>query len=304
MPPTFSLQSRDPADAARAEALGFDAFLAADHPGTWPSPFPVLAAAASAGSRVRLGTCVVNAGLRDPVELAVDVATLDQLSGGRALLGLGAGHTPAEWTGRGLPYPSPADRVARLAEMVDVVPCLLAGETVTFAGRHLRLDGAAVADPRPVQDRVPLAIGGNGRTVLRLAGRHADIVGLTGTGRTRPDGHTHEVRWSPADTDATVAVVQDAAAAAGRAVPALEALVQHVALTDDREQAAAGLAAQVEGLTVADALATPFLLLGTAAEIAAQLAAHEARWGITRFVVRPDTLDAVAAVLAAQSQQS
>lgn len=300
MRPTFSLQSPDAADVVRAEALGLDAFLAADHPGSCPSPFLVLAAAAAASGRLRLGTYVANAGLRDPLQLAADVATLDRLSGGRALLGLGAGHTPAEWTSGGRPFPSAADRVARLAETVEVVPRLLAGETVRYRGRHLRLDDAVLDDPRPVQDRVPLLIGGASRSVLRLAGRHADIVGLTGAGRTLPDGHHHEVRWAPRHMDAAVELVRWAATGAGRRrPPPLEALVQHVELTDDRNRAAARLAARVPGLTRREALATPFLLLGTVAEIAEQVAAHRKRWGITRYVVRPAALDAVEAVLAA-----
>jgi probable F420-dependent oxidoreductase len=296
----FSLQSADAADVVRAEALGLDAFLAADHPGACPSPFPLLAAAAATSERVRLGTYVANAGLRDPLQLAVDVATLDRLSGGRVVLGLGAGHTPAEWTAAGRAFPGVAERVARLAETVEVVPRLLAGETVRWRGRHLHLDGAVLADPRPVQDRVPLLVGGSGRGVLRLAGRHADIVGLTGTGRTLPDGHHHEVRWAPRQLDAAVELVGWAATGAGRRrPPPLEALVQHVELTSDRERAAARLADRVPGLSARDALATPFLLLGTAAEIADQIAAHRKRWGISRYVVRPAALDAVEAILGA-----
>ena len=309
--PTFSLQSPvlgdgdDPLGLVRrAEALGLDAFLAADHPGVSPSPFPTLAAAAvaSSGGRLRVGTYVANAGLRDPVQLAVDVATLDRLSGGRAVLGLGAGHTPAEWTAAGTPFPSPADRLARLAETVAVVPRLLAGETVTHHGRHLRLDRARVEDPRLVQARVPLLIGGGGRGVLRLAGRYADIVGLTGLGRTLEDGHRHEAAWAPRHLDAAVELVRWAADGAGhRSPPALEALVQHVELTDDRERAAKRLAKQVPGLTKADALATPFALIGTPAEIVDHVRTIKRRWGITRYVVRPPALDAVEAILA-QSQ--
>ena len=70
-------------------------------------PFVALATAAAATSKIRLGTYVVNVGVRDPLQIATDVATLDVVSGGRAQLGIGAGHTPAEWTMTGTPYPSP-----------------------------------------------------------------------------------------------------------------------------------------------------------------------------------------------------
>ena len=311
--PTFSLQSPvlgdgdDPvALVRRAEALGFDAFLTGDHPGSYPSPFPTLAAAAlaTAGGRLRLGTYVANAGLRDPIQLAVDVATLDRLSGGRAVLGLGAGHTPQEWAALGRPFPPARDRLARLAETVAVVPRLLAGETVTFRGHHLHLDDATLDEPRPVQARVPLVIGGGGRGVLRLAGRHADVVGLTGLGRTLADGHHHEAAWAPRQLDAAVELVRWAADGADhRHPPVLEALVQHVELTDDRERAAKRLARHIAGLTKADALATPFALIGTPAEIVDHVRAVKRRWGITRYVVRPPALDAVEAILAHSQQE-
>lgn len=301
---TFSVQADLAGDTGspvdllrRVEAVGADAFLAADHPGVDASPFVALAAAAMVSERVRLGTYVANAALRDPVQLAVDVATLDHLSGGRAVLGLGAGHTPGEWTASGIAFPSAGARVGRLAEVLDVVPRLLAGEVVHHDGTHFRLEDAVLMAPRPVQSHVPLLVGGNGRRVLRLAGRHADIVGLTGLGRTLADGHHHEAAWSERDIDATVAVVAEAARDRARP-PALEALVQHVELTDDAERSARALAERVPGLTPSDVLGCPYVLVGTASEIAAHLTTVADRWGISRFVVRPPALDAVEAVLA------
>ena len=110
---TFALQAglRDAVTwatlARKAEKARFEAFLVADHPGVTASPFVALATAAAATSKITLGTYVVNAGVRDPLQIATDVATLDVVSGGRAQLGIGAGHTPAEWTMTGAPYPSP-----------------------------------------------------------------------------------------------------------------------------------------------------------------------------------------------------
>ena len=94
--------------AREADRSGFESLYVADHPGTCAAPFVALAAAAAVTDRIKLGTCVVNAGLWEPVPLAMEVATLDMVSGGRAVLGLGAGHTPAEWAMRGRSMPSPA----------------------------------------------------------------------------------------------------------------------------------------------------------------------------------------------------
>src|SRR5680860_1196889 len=117
----FSIQAR-PRDARSwlqlaqwCEKSGFDALLAADHPGSSASPFVALAAAASVTSTLGLGSYVSNAGIREPVLLASDVATLDVVSHGRARLGLGAGHTPAEWGAVGRVRPSVAGRVRRLS---------------------------------------------------------------------------------------------------------------------------------------------------------------------------------------------
>lgn len=76
-------------------------------------PFVALAAAAAVTERIRLGTCVLNAGVWEPIPLATAVATVDLISQGRAVLGVGAGHTPQEWTARGVPFPGARDRVAR-----------------------------------------------------------------------------------------------------------------------------------------------------------------------------------------------
>jgi hypothetical protein len=114
---TFSLQAL-PDDAAgwldlarRAEEIGFEALYVADHPGSCAAPFVALAAAAAVTSRLRLGSYVANAGVREPILLAADVATLDVVSGGRAVLGLGAGHTPAEWAAVGKVRPGVRARI-------------------------------------------------------------------------------------------------------------------------------------------------------------------------------------------------
>ncbi|MFG3686441.1 LLM class flavin-dependent oxidoreductase [Micromonospora sp. NPDC047740] len=298
---TFSVQAR-PTDAAswldlarRVEAAGFDALFAADHPGHGASPFVALAAAAAVTSTLGLGSYVSNAGVREPILLATDVATLDVVSGGRARLGVGAGHTPAEWRAVGRERPDVPGRVRRCIAVAEAVRDLLAGKEITVDSPDLVAHAARLTELRPVQDSVPLTIGTSNSTLLRWAGAHADVVGLFGAGRTLPDGHTHEVRWRADQIEAQLAHV--AAGAAGRDTPpVLEALVQQVTVTDDAEAAAVQFAEHA-GLTTAELLATPFVLIGTAEEIVAAVAQHRRRWGITRFVVRADAVDALAPLL-------
>ena len=282
--------------ARRVDETGFATLYAADHPGSCAAPFVALAAAAAVTDRVALGTCVANAGLWEPIALASEVATLDVVSGGRALLGLGAGHTPLEWAAVGRPVPVPADRVDRLEQVVDAVRRLLAGEEVTVDGPHVHAVGARLAQPRRVQDRVPLMVGGAGRRVLALGARVADVVGVTGLGRTLADGHRHAVAWAEADLAASFGALDAAVAAAGTS-PSREALVQHVEVTDDPDAAAARLAARLGDVDPAHLVDVPYIWLGSVEDIADRLHRHRRRWGVDRYVVRVPALDAATEIL-------
>jgi probable F420-dependent oxidoreductase len=280
--------------ARKVEALGFDTLYVADHVGVTSAPFAALASAATVTSTLKLGTYVCNAGVREPLALASDAATVDVLSDGRFILGLGAGHTPVEWTMIGRDYPPARERVARLAEMVDVVTRLLAGEVVTFHGGYVQTEEALLSAPQPVQSTVPVLVGGNGKQLLHLAASHADIVGLTGLGSTLEDGHHHAADWSTESIDERVALVR---AAAGDREVVLDALVQHVEITADRARVAERVARAVPGLTPVDVLAVPYALVGTVDELVEELDRYRERWGFTSYVVRADAVDLVAPLI-------
>jgi probable F420-dependent oxidoreductase len=269
--------------ARKLEATGFRGLLLGDHPGSWASPWPALGCAAAVTQTLTLGSYVVQGGVREPMHVAADAATLDILAPGRVQLGLGAGHTPREWQDVGRERPSPGERAGRLAEFVDVVARLLNGDTVTHEGSYLTLRDARL-DGLPT-GRVRLAVGGGHPEVLRAAARRADVVALGGLGRTLPDGHHHEARWSPADLRRQLELVRSEAERAGNA-PVIEVLVHVVTVTEDRAAAAAQASEQVAG-TSADAVAhTPFALIGTHEEMAAQMRRQAEEFGITSYVVR------------------
>lgn len=282
--------------AKATDRSGFDCLYVANHLGSSAAPFAALAAAAAVTDRVRLGTCVLNAGLWEPLSLAAELATLDALSGGRAVFGVGAGHTPSEWTMVGSEFPQAGKRVDRLIELVGAVRLLLGGEPVTTAGTHFRLHEAVLSEPRRFQDSIPLLVGGNGRRVLSFAAECADIVGITGLGKTLSDGHTHEVEWGPAALDRTFGVIGSEAKRAGRR-PDIEALVQHVEITDDPGRAAEGIAGLVAGASADDLLEAPFMWIGIPDQIALQALESEQRWGINRYVIRDTAIDAVGPLL-------
>ncbi|MFD6613348.1 LLM class F420-dependent oxidoreductase [Micromonospora chalcea] len=173
--------------ARLVEETGFEGFFRADHyraMGDEPAlPGPTdawltLAALARETSRIRLGTLVTSATFRLPGPLAVMVAQVDRMSGGRVELGIGAGWYEREHTAYGIPFPPVAERFDRLAEQLEIVTGLWrtpADETYSFTGEHYRLaDSPAL--PKPVQQPgPPVIVGGRGpKRTPELAARYAD----------------------------------------------------------------------------------------------------------------------------------
>jgi probable F420-dependent oxidoreductase len=282
--------------ARRLESSGFRGLVMGDHPGSGASPWPALGCAAAVTQTLQLGTYVVQAGVREPVQVAADAATLDVLAPGRVLLGIGAGHTPREWEDIGRHRPGPGERAARLVEFVNAVAGLLKGDTVTLEGPSLTLRGSRL-EGLPAGGNVRLAVGGGHPEVLRVAARRADVVGLSGLGRTLPDGHHHEARWSGEDLQSQLQLVRDEAHRAGTA-PVVEALVQMVTVTQDRASSITEISERTPGASAEDVAHTPFLLVGTYEQMAAQLQAQAEKFGITSYVVREAAVPHIERVLA------
>jgi probable F420-dependent oxidoreductase len=284
----FGVNMVTPADAGawrekcrKAETIGFDVITVADHLGM-PAPFPALVAAAEATERPRLGTFTLNAAFFNPTLLARDVATTDQLTGGRLELGLGTGYVKAEHESAGLPFGTPGERVAHLRRTVEELDRLLSAED--FA-------------PHPVQSpRPPLLIGGNGNRVLELAAQHADIAAFTGVASDR-NGVLQML--SAEQLDERVAAYRDFAAKhTERTKPAeFNLLIQVVVPTNDRRATLRPFFEQMPHLTEEQALEVPILLLGTASQMAEQLRAQRERYGFTYVTVLEPWMEAFAGVI-------
>lgn len=198
--------------AKATEDLGFDAFFRSDHylkmgsadglPGPTDA-WITLAGLARETSRIRLGTLMTAGTFRLPGVLAIQVAQVDQMSGGRVELGLGAGWFEEEHKAYGIPFP--AERMARLEEQLAIVTGLWAtesGRRFDYAGRHYQVENSP-ALPKPAQAKVPVLIGGHGaRRTPRLAARYADEFNMPFA--------------SVADSARQFARVREAAAEAGR----------------------------------------------------------------------------------------
>jgi F420-dependent oxidoreductase-like protein len=180
---------RSVALAREGETLGFESLWVFDHFTTIPEPtdeitfesFSTLAAIGAVTSRVLLGHLVICTGFRNPALVAKMISTMDVQTGGRMVLGIGAGWKKDEWVAYGYGFPATKARLAALGDHLEVIARMMGPGRATFAGRYARVEDA-INEPKPVQrPRVPIMVGGNGPEVTwRLAARYADELNLDG----------------------------------------------------------------------------------------------------------------------------
>jgi F420-dependent oxidoreductase-like protein len=174
-----------------AEESGFDSLWVMDHfyqiaqvgPRTDPmlESYTLLGAIAARTKHASLGTMVTGVTYRNPAHLAKIVTTLDVISSGRAILGIGAAWNDDEHAGYGFPYPSDSERLERLEEALQICRAMFNEETPSFTGRHYAI-AQALNCPRPIRPGgIPILVGGSGeRKTLRLVAKYADACNLFG----------------------------------------------------------------------------------------------------------------------------
>jgi len=191
----WPVNSRVPAELLEqvrtAEAAGWYGVWLADHympntGGTTPARgdtyecWALLPALAAVTERVRIGTLVSPTSVHHPALLAKRASTIDRLSGGRMVLGLGAGWQINEHHAYGIELEPPGKRVSRFAESIQIVRSMLSEESTTFHGAYYDITDAP-CDPKPVQSPLPLLVGTRSPRMLRIAARHADEWNTWGT---------------------------------------------------------------------------------------------------------------------------
>jgi probable F420-dependent oxidoreductase len=283
--------------ARKLEDLGYSTLTAPDHLAGLFAPMPALITAAEATKHLRIGTNVLNNDFRHPVLVAREAATVDLLTEGRFELGLGAGHMQAEYKQAGLNFDAGSIRVERLTEAVTIIKGLLDGERLTLAGRHYHVSGHTIY-PLPVQrPHPPILIGGNGRALLTLAAREADIVGLSGItfrhGGTAPDISG----WRLSEIDSRMQLMRTVAGDR-YATLELNALVQRVVVTNHRRDQAEELASRWMQLSPEEILESPYVLIGTVDEMIEDLQVRRERWGICYYTIFEPYVDAFAPIVA------
>lgn len=173
---TFEQEYRETLELVRlAEALGFDSAWVSEHHGSsdgyFPSLFTMLGAFAAATERIRLGTGVILTPLHDPIRLAEDAATVDQLSGGRLTIGLGIGWREEEFRMLRVPF---SERLARTVDTVEILRRAFTGRRFSFDGRIFHYENVRVTPPAAQEGGPPILLGGYVDAAMRRAGAIGD----------------------------------------------------------------------------------------------------------------------------------
>ncbi|MGI9596542.1 MAG: TIGR03621 family F420-dependent LLM class oxidoreductase [Acidimicrobiales bacterium] len=299
----FGVQTKSVASRAewvemihKIDDLGYGSVTMPDHFDDQLAPAVALMAAADVSERLRIGALVWCNDYRHPVVFAKEAANLDLLTDGRLELGIGAGWMVTDYEEAGMTYDRPGVRIERMVEAIDVLKGLFGDEPFSYEGEHYTIANLN-STPKPVQKpHPPFLIGGGGPRFLRLAGKHADIVGINpnlASGAITPEigGDATAERY-----EEKLAWVKEGA---GDRFDDIELQLRafFVVVTEDRQATAEALAAGV-GLTVEQGLASPLALVGNPAQIAEDLRQRRERFGFSYVVVGQDQYEAFAPVVA------
>lgn len=283
--------------ARRAESAGYDALMVPDHLGRQFAPIAALATAAAATTTLRIAPFVFANDFRHPLILAGEAATLDVLSGGRLLLGMGAGWRVTDYRQLGMPYDEPRVRVDRLVESVGIVRRLWAGELVDHDGPHYRLERARLAPTPPARadgsPGPPLIIGGGGPRMLRFAACEAAVVGLLPQFDRR--GRPIIGQATDAATAGKAAFVREAAGTRWGAFD-VNVLVFFAGLVGG----GSGVVASTRNAALSAAVGlvgTPYVLHGTPGRVRDILLRRRDEWGLNSYTFSAHSLEAMAPIV-------
>lgn len=279
----------------RIESQGYSTVFFPDHFGDQLDPTAALAAIGAVTERLRVGTLVYDVDYRHPVVSAKQAATIQLLTGGRHEFGIGAGWMETDYAEAGIPYDRPGVRIDRLEEALQIIRGMWSQEKTSFEGRHYQVREVARAAAGLDAGAAPkILIGGGGRRVLSLAGRHADIVGINPkmkAGQILPETPAD---LAPDKLREKVGWVREAAAEAGRDPDAIEfnSLAFVVAVSDDPSGMREALAKR-SGMTIEEVADCPIFLTGSAQEIQERMQKRREETGISYVVISAQAPDAI-----------
>lgn len=284
--------------ARKAEGLGFaDAFVpdhfAMEPPGAgaldpnmpaWEA-VSMLGAIAAATERIRVGGLVLCNLFRHPATTAQATATIDQISGGRAILGLGSGWTKAEFDMTGVAFPEIGPRLRQLDEALTIIRSLWTEEKTSFQGEFYSLEDAFLP-AKPVATP-PVLLGGGGKGLLRIAARQADLVNIiVDTGRAGTVLMSEVAKLAEENFLRKVEFVRNEAATHGRELRiSTTTFMSMLTRTEEEADQMAAAIAGGFGLDPAAARRMPIALIGTPQQWIDEIRRREKEWGLTHLVL-------------------
>lgn len=266
-----------------AESVGYSTLFVPDHFDEGLGPIAALSSAAAVTTTLNVGSLVLAADFRHPVVLGRELATIDQLSGGRLEVGIGAGWKTKDYATSGIPMDPPGVRVRRMKEVIEILRGGFSPEPFSFDGEFFTIEDL-VGAPQPHRPGgPPLLIGAGAPRMLRYAGATADIIGVN------PSIHSGEIDADAArdaQADRIDEKVRWVAEGAGDRFDDLElnAWLAVAAITDDADGMAEVLAPAF-GVEKDGVLDSPMVLVGTLEQTAEQLEARRERWGYSYHVI-------------------
>jgi probable F420-dependent oxidoreductase len=274
--------------ARRAEGEGCSTLLVGDHFLTMLACTARLPMAAAVTTTLRLGSYVYCNDFRHPASLAKEAAELDRLTDGRFELGIGAGWLKEEYDMIGLRFDPGKVRADRFQESVGIVRRLLAGETITHRGDHYTLEDYTPAD-LPIQNPVPLLLGGGGPRMIRFAGQHADIIGFDPM--SLPGGGKNEIEFGRGAFEERLGVLDDTCVERADGGPERSILVFDMARRLEELPQDSWMNPEV-------ASDSPYALIGDARAMVETILERREKWGVTYYVFFEDDFDAFKPVIA------
>ena len=290
--------------AKRADTQGFYSILLNDHffspfrPAREPQLecFTTLSAIAAVTTRIRVGSLVAAVAFRSPPLLAKIASTLDHVSNGRMVLGLGAGWEREEYDAHSYPYPSNAERLAQLADAIKLLKAMWTQDEPTYHGTYFSIE-KAYNNPRPLQKpHPPIILGGSGSKLLKIAAAEADVANLIPpifNGKDLINDPAAAVRFDKAELKRRIGMLHDLAKEAGRNPDDIEISgLSLVTISKDKGRADSAVRELAKKMGFPDdeaARRAPSILGGTPDEVKREIRSRIEEIGMTYFVVLPDS---------------
>jgi probable F420-dependent oxidoreductase len=260
--------------------------------------FSTLSAIAAITKNVRLVPTVTAMSFRSPPMLAKITSTLDQISNGRLILGLGSGWQKSEYDAHGYPYPSNLERLDQLSDGVKLIKAMWTQDEPTYRGRYFSIE-KAYNHPRPVQKpHPPIMIGGSGKKVLQITAAEAQLANLIPpivNGKDFVQDPAAAVKFDKAEIKRRIAMLRGFTKDAGRDLAAVE-ISGIVMLSISRDKSVADAAVKATASSMGfpseeSVRKSPVMLTGTLDEVRRELRSRIEELGMTYFIVFPTTAE-------------